>query len=148
MSKKIAHVFVDGVESKECTCCHKVRPLTDYSFSTKAWDRLQHMCKHCYHEINLREAEKLREAREAEKKAKMEWERQFRPHSRLAKATGDENCGNCKSFSHCARGSGYCMHLKASTNRRKVCADYTPIYEQKYEKEAKAVAVMPNTPWG
>lgn len=53
------------VQTKTCVCCGKTKPISDFYRDKKASDGHQSYCKYC---MNLKSAERAREAR-AEKRA-------------------------------------------------------------------------------
>lgn len=63
---KVHHQFVDGVESKKCTACDIVKPLSKFGVSPKSYDKKQHNCKPCraasqrmYRELNAKPKKKI-----------------------------------------------------------------------------------------
>ena len=52
-----------------------------------------------------------------------------------------EVCKNCKRFSACHHGQGWCLKWKRSTLKAHTCAEWAPDVKPRYEKMAHPVNV-------
>lgn len=41
------HIFVDGIESKECVICKTIKPLTEFAHNGHSWDKRRKQCLKC-----------------------------------------------------------------------------------------------------
>ena len=146
----IKHIIIDGVECKVCSKCKRTLPLSMFSKHSGKKDGYQVSCKDCYRASNIKSKKYKREL-EAKLKAidaeKSKAKAKPNPASRLAKATDEERCGNCKSFSNCGRGNGYCLRIKVGCRSNNVCGDFQPNVTNEYKQVAKPVRVFNLTPY-
>jgi hypothetical protein len=56
MSKRIEHIFEDGIEKKRCSRCKQYLPLDHYLYKTDRWDKLSNECIRCISIRNKRRA--------------------------------------------------------------------------------------------
>ena len=54
--------------SKECSCCHKVKPVSEFNKSKSSKDRLQFKCKECLRKYRKNNAESLKECKKEYRK--------------------------------------------------------------------------------
>ena len=150
MSNIKKHIIIDGVECKVCNKCGRTLPLSEFSRHARTFDGYQVTCKTCYRALNeqsrlirqeIKAERKTIEAEKAKAKAKPN------PASRLVKATDEERCATCKSFSNCGRGNGYCLRIKVGCRSNNVCGDYQPNVVNEYKQEARPVSVVRCTPY-
>lgn len=150
MSHIKKHIIIGNVECKICNKCGRALPLSKFSRHAKTHDGYQVTCKTCYRALN-EQSRSFRQELEAERKAIKEAKEKAKakpnPASRLVKATGDERCATCKSYSFCGHGNGYCLRLKTSTRNGNVCSDYNPSVTVEYQQVAKPVRVFNITPY-
>lgn len=150
MSNIKKHIIIDGVECKVCNKCGRTLPLSEFSRHARTYDGYQVTCKTCYRALN-EQSRLIRQEIKAERKtieaAKAKAKAKPNPAARLAKATDDERCGNCKSFSNCGRGNGYCLRIKVGCRNNNVCGDYQPNVTNEYKQVAKPVRVFNLTPY-
>ena len=150
MSHIKKHIIIDGVECKTCNKCKRTLPLSEFSRHARTFDGYQVTCKSCYRALN-EQSRSFRQELEAERKAIKEAKEKAKakpnPASRLAKATDEERCATCKSFSNCGRGNGYCMRIKVGCRSNNVCGDYQPNVTNEYKQVAKPVRVFNLTPY-
>lgn len=48
---KKAHVFIEGVECKECATCKQTLPLASFGSNSARWDKLHVKCKTCHRDF-------------------------------------------------------------------------------------------------
>ena len=147
MSHTRPHIFIDEVECKTCTKCGRTLPLAMFSRHAKTKDGHQSSCKDCDKAASALNKKFKREI-EAERKAIKEAKAKSKPNpaSRLAKATDEERCATCKSFSNCGHGNGYCLRIKVGCRSNNVCGDYNPNVVNEYKQVAKPVSVFHSSP--
>ena len=56
MSKRIQHIFEDGIEKKRCSRCKQYLPLDHYLYKSDRWDKLSNECIRCISIRNKRRA--------------------------------------------------------------------------------------------
>ena len=132
--------------TKVCSKCGRVLPISEFSRHRSTKDGYQPHCKACHRQISAQLRQEQKE-KMAEEKAKIVEKPTKAISSRLARATDIERCSNCKSWSSCGHGNGYCMRLKSSCHHYNVCADHTPNYKTEFAQEAKQVAIYNSTPY-
>ncbi len=144
--KKREEIFlVNPGKTKKCKECGKDQPLSSFSPHIKSKDGLQYICKQCRAERQRKYNADFRKERKAELEKKNQ--RKPRPLKITFRAPGEERCSNCKSFSNCGHGSGYCMKHKISTRIIMVCSSHIPNIERTFEKEARQINIFKNTPY-
>ena len=148
MSHIKKHIIIDGVECKVCNKCGRTLPLSEFARHSRTHDGLQSSCKSCYRSLNAAN-KKFKQELKAERKAINEAKAKAKPNpaARLAKATDEERCATCKSFSNCGRGNGYCLRIKVGCRSNNVCGDYQPNVVNEYKQVAKPVHVFNLTPY-
>ena len=150
MSHIKKHIIINNVECKVCNKCGRALPLSEFSRHARTFDGYQVTCKTCYRALNEQSRsfrQELEAERKAIKEAKEKAKAKSNPASRLAKATDEERCATCKSFSNCGRGNGYCLRIKVGCRANNVCGDYQPNVVNEYKQEARLVNVARRTPY-
>ena len=52
MAKRKEHIFIDGIEYKECSRCKELKQLNEYRKDNSKWDGLHGFCKVCNSKID------------------------------------------------------------------------------------------------
>jgi hypothetical protein len=58
-SRRKEHIFIDGVEYKNCSHCHENRELSEYVNCPASWDSLRPTCNVCLHETRVENKERI-----------------------------------------------------------------------------------------
>ena len=64
---KRMHALSFAPETKECSCCHKVKPMTEFSCNKAHTDGFENKCKHCMSDYRKQKREEKKQEAEAMK---------------------------------------------------------------------------------
>ena len=122
----------DDIKENKCLKCGEVKPVSEFYLDRRGF--YYNECKDCRRLRNLEYSRKRKGDASVEEKPR-------RKYVRRKQETNDDCCRDCKSYSSCGVGNGFCLARKVFTWGGDCCDKFRPNVEVSYAQETRLINV-------